>query len=140
MLSEHKGVALIRLWMGWAFPEIYDAEGPDFDEHPDEVEILMGEAARNASYALIAALERGAFPWLRSLDVSITRPNFHSGKVVSQALIDALQGGAPCAATLQSVDLHGMWEVHVADVEELLSDGAILCYSGGCGFGGGKSV
>jgi|EP00624_Nannochloropsis_granulata_P001014 hypothetical protein len=110
--------------MGGSYVDSYASEGKAFDQHPDYFEIMMDETAFNATRAFIAALGRNACPWFRSSDVLDSESNFRSSKLVSQALIDVLKGEAPCAKTLQSMDVHGMSEMYVVEVET--SDEAIV--------------
>lgn len=127
--SEHKGASLRVLRMGWALPESEEVGGVIYDAQEEVLEGIRDDAACEAQIAVLATLGRGAFPCLRSLDLSIAH-YIGLGKAVSQALIDALKGGALCAKTWRGVDLHGMSAKHVQEVEALLSEGAIVRQGG----------
>ena len=126
--SEHKGASVERLRIGWVTPDIiYEKGSRKCPPVIVDTERNRDWHARRTFHFIVHGLREGAFPSLRCLDLNIAEPSVDDGQGMGQALIDALKGGVPCAKTLRFVDLHGMSEKHVAEVEALLPDGAIVC-------------
>jgi len=123
--SEHKGASVEKLRVT---PEItYDASARSYAPIMVECEDYRDRQAYQAIKIVVDGLKDGAFPSLQCLDLGIAEPSLaFFGREIGQLLIDALKGGAPCAKTLRIVDLHGMSQKHVQEVEALLSEGALV--------------